>query len=141
MTKKRIKPYQSAIILPILVEGPEGLESLTAALDTGATYCVMSEHVISRLGYDLKEPLAVERMIGVTTFEMPLYSIKRLEAMGLGYDNCLIGAFDLPDSAPVDALLGLSFMRHFRFTLDMPGGFFALRYSPYYNGKMKVGIS
>ncbi len=116
----------------INVEGPDGIENLKAIVDTGASFCLLPTRTMAAIGYDIDRPMIREKAIGVTSHWIPLFKARSVEGLGHTIEDCLVGAFDLPASAPVDALLGLSFLRHFRFTLDMPGGFFALRYSPYY---------
>ena len=128
----KIHPKSSGLRLSINVKGPQGYENLRAIVDTGASFCLLPTRTITAIGYNINKPFIKEKVIGVTTPWIPLFKTQSVEGLGLTIEDCLVGAYDLLYEAPVDALLGLSFLRHFRFTLDMPGGFFALRYSPYY---------
>ncbi len=132
MTKQRIEPGSRSIIVPITARGPSGSVECQALLDTSCAFCVLPTHIMESLGYDTTRPLRQKKVVGVATDSIPLFSIESLKGLGYTLENCLVGVYDLPEASLVEALLGLSFLRHFRFTLDLPGGFYSLRYSPYY---------
>ena len=132
MTKQDIPPDDNAILATIYLQGPEGTEKTMAAVDTGATYCILPTKMIEAVGYPLKHPDRVQRVTGVTLHDIPIFTVDNITSNRYSVPRCPVGAFDLPRQSRIKALLGPSFLRHFRFTLDMPGGFYALRYSPYY---------
>jgi hypothetical protein len=114
---------------------------LSALIDPNYTYCCIRRQDAVDLGYleaglDPRDyealrpdrvyhfigttPRGLDRAIVVSLAEVSLgrYSVREVEAAVLG--------LDLPTTAPVDMVLGLSFLRHFRVVIDPPSGYVSI---------------
>ena len=57
---------------------------------------------------------------------MPLIKIEKLSLMGKEIENVKTLCHDLPPTSRVDGLLGLSYLKHFKLTIDFKDGILAL---------------
>ncbi len=109
-----LNPEATLILLRARVYGEQDVRSLDMALDTGATYVLISMDAAEELGYD---PGASERRVLVNTASSvewaPLITIDRIETMGVGADTVDAVCLDLPAGSGIQGLLGLSFLKHF----------------------------
>ncbi len=89
-------------------------------LDTGAKYTILTPEVARRIDINMDNAQSV----GVTTATRLqtayLVNLAQLDIHGLILNNCEVAIMDLPNALGVDGLLGMSFLRHCRLTLDMP---------------------
>lgn len=92
--------------------------NVTLVLDTGATYTSISREVAEQLGYDLENG----EKIWVTTANgrvaMPKITIKSLNLNGFVAHDIEATVMDLPPRVPFSGLLGLSFIKRHRITID-----------------------
>jgi len=109
----------------IRVSGPAGSREVLAIVDTGATPVLPGTRLARQIGY---EPSAAPSRDSTTVggpVSMPSISIHEV-ALGSVSVRDLDGVcYDIPGS-PVAALLGLSFLQHFRVTLSPKEGFLEL---------------
>ena len=92
--------------------------NMTFVVDTGATYTAISEDTALALGYDL----ANSPKINVTTAngrtQFPKIMLKEINLNGYRVQNVEATVMPLPKNAPFSGLLGLSFIRHHKMTID-----------------------
>lgn len=93
------------------------------ALDTGATYCMIPWEIAETLG--IRPELSKETVNIITASgveKSPLVILKTVEALGKKVTNVKAVVHDLPPQSYVDGLLGLSFLRHFKISIDFQNG-------------------
>ena len=116
---------------PILIDatiwGPAGSRSIRVALDTGATRSLIRESVLAAIGI-VAAPSGptVQVTMSNSVQTVPLVEVDRIEALGKSRDRLLVTAHTLPQSAGVEGLLGLDFLRLRRLTVDFRRGYIGL---------------
>ena len=98
-----------------VVTGPRTWRSLKLAVDTGATYTMLPPDLLLDIGYD---PAAATRRLELSTASglvvAPLLRIRSLKCLGLAVKWMEVVAHPLPPESPVEGLLGLNFLAHFK---------------------------
>lgn len=121
MSEVKFNPKDNAIILNTELKEKIVLHT-RMLLDTGASLLILPWRIATGLGLDI-DP---SRLISITTASAvesaPLTNIQKVTVLGKTVKNvpCLIK--DLPPESGVDGLLGLSFLRHFKTTIDFKRG-------------------
>ena len=106
------------IILDVIIEG-RFLETAKMALDTGATYLMISWRLARALG--LHPEVSEERVETITasgTEIAPVVILTSVKVLGKEAKNVKAMIHDLPAKSYVDGLLGLSFLKNFNVHLD-----------------------
>jgi clan AA aspartic protease (TIGR02281 family) len=128
MAKINFDPLSPVITVDITLESEGGIKRrIRVALDTGATYTMIPWEIAEALGYKpeiSKEKVTLITASGVET--APLIEIKKIKFLGEGLDNVPVVCHDLPAKSYVTGLLGCSFLRHFKITIDYPKGVFEI---------------
>jgi predicted aspartyl protease len=116
-------PNQGLIIARAELEGPSKSINLSLALDTGATYTLISEKMLTIAGYN---PSLSPTRVQVTTASgiesVPRMVVTKFAALGHEKTNFPVICHTLPPSANIDGLLGLDFLRGFTLTVDFRTG-------------------
>ena len=116
------------ILVKTKVYGPAGDGIVNLALDTGATWTLVSWEITVQLGYD---PASVRERTRVTTGSgveyCPRVKLKRLESMGKSASNLEALCHTLPPTSRVDGLLGLNFLKRFDVRINFKQGYIELR--------------
>lgn len=122
MVKYNFDPLQPIVVLYTEIKGNMIIRP-KMALDTGATYLMVSWEMAEVLGY--KPELSKER-IDMTTAsgveKVPLITLKSVSVLGKRARNVKAVVHDLPPRSYVDGLLGLSFLKNFKICLDFRKG-------------------
>lgn len=109
------------------MHGPQGTVITRLLLDTGATVSLLHPGILVRAGYDLSTPRAHLRVAAVHgTADVPLFTIRRITALGYERDNIAVLSHSLPRTVPYDGLLGLNFLRGRQLTIDFRSGVISL---------------
>ena len=119
MVPYRFKKEASVIAVFTSITGERGTRRIKLALDTGATYVMVPHHILESLGYDpwiSKERVPITTASGVET--VPLINVDSVSCLGKRVTNLKVACHDLPPSSRVDGLLGLSYLKHFKLTID-----------------------
>ena len=108
---------------PILIEaevtGPTRSLTLELLLDTGATSSLLSETVVSALGYDLSLVTSRAQITtGSSIISVPRVTLTRMTALGRHRFGFPVLAYTLSTSTAVKGLLGLDFLRDQLLTID-----------------------
>ncbi|MBU2461581.1 retroviral-like aspartic protease family protein [bacterium] len=93
------------------------------ALDTGATYMMISWETAEVLG--IKPELSRERVEIITASgveKAPLVTLKSVTVFSKEAKEVKAVVHDLPPRSYVDGLLGLSFLKNFKFCIDFKEG-------------------
>lgn len=119
--------YFGLIIVPLVVEGPLGTETLEAALDTGCTRTIVNARTLKAIGCDPASYPARHQLTtaGGVSF-VPLVTVTRLLGMGHVRRDFPVVAHSLPQSSSAHALLGLDFLRNQNLLVDFRAGWLEL---------------
>jgi predicted aspartyl protease len=132
-------PRQGLIIIPVELFGPSGSFVLRFALDTGASYTVVSVGMLQSIGYD---PSAAKTRIPITTGSGQESAPKvvivgnasrngnRIDALTQTRLLFPVLAHTVPASVGIDGLLGLDFLRRQTLNIDFRAGKINLIKSP-----------
>lgn len=132
MIKQRISP-DKPISLFIRIKGDKGTRELRAILDTGSQYCVIPMIDAMQIGYnDAYFCPGDEPDVGTLTVTQGCM----IEAKEIVLEEVSIGdlvtkevktfCYELPRPSGLEAVLGLSFLKHFKTTIDYNKGFLTL---------------
>lgn len=117
-------PQSSAIALDAVLCGSEAPEKrIKMIFDTGATYTMIPWEIAEALGY--QSEVSKRRVILTTASGVeraPLITLSSVQVLGAKVENVEVAVHDLPPSSHVDGLLGLSFIRNFKVSLDFEQG-------------------
>lgn len=101
-------------------------EIANLVLDTGASYVVLPWRLVNTIGIVI-DPKKTLQITTATTIEtVPKVNIPEISVFGKTIKSVEAIVKDLPPEAPVDGLLGLSFLRNFKLTIDFKKGLLSL---------------
>ena len=116
-------PLSGLIVVHVELWGPNGSGILQLALDTGATSTLVNVGMLVAIGYD---PALTADRVQVTTGSgvefAPRVVLQRINALGRERLGFPVLAHTLPQSARVDGLLGLDFLRGLNLGIDFRSG-------------------
>lgn len=121
MSGLRFNPSSQVIILNTILEGKIVLHA-RLVLDTGASLVVLPWRIARGLGLVINPNKLIQTTTVSTVESSPITKIPKVVVLGKTAKNvtCLIK--DLPPEAGVDGLLGLSFLKNFKLSLDFKKG-------------------
>jgi predicted aspartyl protease len=107
-------------------------EAALFLLDTGSSLTVLTPLYAQRLG--IAVPFDAKRRqltgIGGHKVSVPLVTVAHVRVGGAVVENLTVGVYNaIPDVPMVDGILGLDFLRRFKFTVDTAGK--VLRLEPF----------
>jgi predicted aspartyl protease len=116
-------PRQGLIIIPVEIFGPSGSSILRFAVDTGATYTIVSVAMLQAIGY---QPELAQQRIPITTGSgqalAPRVMIERIDALEQTRSACHVLGHTLPSNVGIEGLLGLDFFRRQSLNIDFRNG-------------------
>jgi predicted aspartyl protease len=114
-------------IIPVNVE-LYGKTVLTArmALDTGATFTIISWNAAELLGYTPERDSKIKIITASGTEVVKSLKINKLSALGYTAKNLKVICHDLPAESAVDGLLGLDFLKNFNLFINFTKGYVEL---------------
>lgn len=95
-------------------------------LDTGASYVVLPWKLTSAIGITIDPKRTLQITTATTVETVPEIIIPQISVLGKTVRRVMGIVKDLPPESPVDGLLGLSFLKHFKLTLDFQKGMLRL---------------
>jgi predicted aspartyl protease len=116
----------------VRISGPKGSRELRAVLDTGSTYCTIPVVDARELGYDaFYDPLANKgdgalALTQAGILDIASITLKDIKVAELSAADVPALAYELPRMSGVDMVLGLSFLQHFKITIDFHQGLLAI---------------
>lgn len=128
MTEKKFDPDAFGIVIFATLSGKDGTRRrVKMVLDTGATYTMIPWYIAEELGYN---PAASKEFLTMTTasgtVEAPMIKLDSLSILDHPIENQKVIIHNLPESSHIDGLLGLSYLKHFKLTIDFKKGLLAL---------------
>ena len=95
--------------------GPRTWRSVKVAVDTGATYTMLPPDLLMDVGYD---PTKATQRLELSTANglvmVPLLRVRIVKCLGLALKDIAIVAHHVPPESPVEGLLGLNVLAHFK---------------------------
>ncbi len=123
-----LDPKAGLILVKVKLYGPRGDVVVNLALDTGATWTLVSWETAVLVGYD---PASIQPRTAITTGSGVEYcaklTLKKVEALGKKVVGLEALCHTLPPTSRVDGLLGLNFLRKFDLRLNFKGGYITMR--------------
>lgn len=114
------------IILDVEITG-RFTETAKLALDTGSTHLLLPWRIAKALGLQLESSSQRIETITASGSEFaPLVFLPSVKVLGKEARNVSAIVRDLPPKSYVDGLLGLSFLKNFKLTLDFKEGILRL---------------
>jgi clan AA aspartic protease (TIGR02281 family) len=89
-------------------------------LDTGAKYTIITPDVAHRLNLDLQKVPRIPVTTATRLETAALTTVDQIDVHGLVLRDIQTAVINLPVALGVDGLLGMSFLRHCRLTVDGP---------------------
>lgn len=114
----------SIVSIFVILSNENNKRALKMALDTGATYTTIPWETAQALG--LKPEISIDNTDMITSSGIeraPLLTIKEMIVLDKKAENVKVIVHDLPQRSQVDGLLGLSFLKHFKVTLNFNEGY------------------
>lgn len=108
-----------------------GLKSRVTAIanlvvDTGASYVSLPWRLVNTVGITIDPKKTLQITTATTVETVPNVVIPEMTVLGKTVKNVEAIVKDLPPEAPVDGLLGLSFLKNFKLTIDFKKGLLSL---------------
>jgi len=124
-SQMQFEPSSSVVIVDAEIRAAHSAIT-KLAVDTGSSYVVIPWRLINALGIKI-DPKRVLQITTATTVEtVPKITIPEVKVIGKSVKDVEAIVKDLPPESHVDGLLGLSFLRHFRLTIDFKKGLLSL---------------
>ena len=128
----RILKQRDALIIPIPAGSStirtsvtvDGRQEAPFIIDTGATYTALPERLATQLGYDLRRAETVRVTTAAGSLEVPKIQLRSIDVGGYTVRN--LQAIVLPASVGDVSLLGLNYLKFFRYAVDSKRGEFRL---------------
>ena len=109
------------IIQNVRITGPKGTLGIDLILDTGAVFTVLSWSVLKVIGYDpAVTPDRQEIVTANGVIEVPKLVVYSISAGDAEAKEVEVICHDIPEMIEVSGLPGLSFLKHFKTTIDYP---------------------
>lgn len=121
----RFNPLDNSIILEVHLKG-RFTQHARLVLDTGASLLVIPWKIATSLGLHIDPNNLIDTTTASTVESSPLTIIPEVSVLGKSAKNIECIVRDLPKESGVDGLLGLSFLKHFKITLDFKKGILKL---------------
>lgn len=126
MTQLKFDPSVNNLVVEVHLEGKFSHQNANFVLDTGATYTIIPWRLAQSLGLKIN-PQKTARIITASSIETtPLATLPKMSVLGKSARNVACLVHDLPPQTTVDGLLGLSFLKNFRLTIDFRKGVLSL---------------
>lgn len=125
MYQLRFDPKTPSLIVDTYLEGKIILHA-KFVLDTGASFMVIPWWIAAGLGLKIDPKNLTPTTTASTVENVPLSMIPKVTSLDKTVRNVAYIIKDLPPEAGVDGLLGLSFLRNFRLSIDFKKGILKL---------------
>lgn len=125
MSTIKFSPSSLSIIIDAKVKASR-FEIASMVVDTGASYVTLPWRLATSIDLRVDPKKTIELTSATTIETVPIVDIPEIEVLGKSIKNIKAIIKDLPPQTPADGLLGLSFLRHFKLTIDFKKGLLKL---------------
>lgn len=125
MSQLKFDPSANSIIVSADIKASLPIVA-KLVLDTGASYVMLPWNMVSAIGIPIDPTKTIQTTTASTVETIPEIVIPEISVLGKKVKNVKAIVKDLPPEAPVDGLLGLSFLKHFKLTIDFKKGLLKL---------------
>lgn len=125
MSQLKFDPFSPSIIVSADIKASFPTTA-KLILDTGASYVVLPYDMVSAIGLPINPKNTVRLTTASTTETIPEIIVPEISVLGKKVKKVEAIVKDLPPEAPVDGLLGLSFLKYFKLTIDFKKGLLEL---------------
>ncbi len=125
MQKIIFDPLASVIVLDVRIKAKR-VAIARLVLDTGASFVVLRWKLIDAIGLVIDPKKTIRTTTATTTETVPKVIVPEISVLGKKVKNVEAIVKDLPPESHVDGLLGLSFLKHFKISIDFKKGFLSL---------------
>ncbi len=127
MVEIHFDPSLPVIVLDVTLEGVDSRKRISSVLDTGATFTMIPWEIAEILDCDPAHSKEKTKIITANGVEhVPVVMLKSVTCLGMTADHVDAIVHNLPPESYVDGLLGLNFLRNFRFCVDVKRDIFSL---------------
>lgn len=121
MPALKFNPQDLSIILDVEISGKASTIT-RLVLDTGASFVVLPWKLAVAIGLQIDPEKTIQTTTATTLETVPKVIIPEISVLGKKVRMVEAIIKDLPPEAPVDGLLGLSFLKNFKLTIDFSKG-------------------
>lgn len=125
MPTLKFDPEAGNIIIEVKIKD-RFAEISNLVLDTGATYIMIPWKLALAIKLNVNPAKTIKITSATTVETVPIVTIPEVEVLGKKIKKVEAVIKDLPPEAPVDGFLGLSFLKHFKLTIDFKKGVLSL---------------
>lgn len=126
MPQLKFDPNQQVIIVETRISASHPTIAYLA-LDTGASFVVLPWRLTNAIGLKIDPKKTTHTSTASAVETVPEIEIPQMTVLGKTVKNVKAIIKDLPPGIPIDGLLGLSFLRHFKLTIDFTKGLLTLQ--------------
>ncbi len=121
MSTVKFDPESPNIIVEAKIKATPSVITLLI-VDTGASVVVLPWRLVPKIGLTVDPIKTMQATTASMVETVPEVIIPELSVLGKTVKNVQAIIKDLPPEAPADGLLGLSFLKHFKLTIDFKKG-------------------
>src|SRR5437879_678660 len=121
MSGLKFNPQDLSIILDVQITSQNSTIT-RLVLDTGASFVVLPWRLAIAIGLKIDPEKTIQTTTATTIETVPKVIIPKISVLGKTATDVEAIIKDLPPEVPVDGLLGLSFLQHFKLSIDFPKG-------------------
>ena len=125
MSQLKFNPSSPSIIVTADIKANYPTDA-KLILDTGASYVTLPRNLVTGIGIPIDTKNTVQLTSASTVETTSKILIPEIKVLGKKVKNVEAIIKDLPPQTPADGLLGLSFLRHFKLTIDFKKGILEL---------------
>ena len=125
MAQVKFDPSTNNLVVEVHLEGKFS-QNVYFVLDTGASFTILPWRLAQELGLKI-DPQKTAKIITASSIETTLMTtVPKMSVLGKTARNVACLVHDLPPQTTVDGLLGLSFLKNFKLTVDFKKGVLSL---------------
>ena len=95
------------------------------AIDTGSYHSIIKPEILQEIGCDNTDE-GYKLITAIESFQAGSACIQKMSVLGISVINFPVAVATLPDDFEMDGLLGNSFFRNNKLTLDFPNGIISI---------------
>lgn len=125
MAQIKFDPTANNLVVEVHFEG-KFAQNAYFVLDTGSSFTIIPWRLAQELGLKIDSQKTTQIITASSIETTPQATIPKMSVMGKTAKNVACLVHDLPPQTTVDGLLGLSFLKNFKLTIDFQRGILSL---------------